>query len=350
MKNDTATIRSSWRNFKVPDKQTYEKDNKEVLLERPAHLERNNSSNNSNIKPINPSVSKVENKRTKGAIMPPSASKFHHNQKLIDTKFKKQSKSQSFDSNILYGDGSSSDWQIMEEILSNKDQKLMGNFMNHIDMARNLNPSKGRKIQIDYSGNRKLSADFCRIISKIAEDNSGNIIDGNDRWDMDKLIYRAVDNRNILKCKSSRELESVILLLDSSPSCESYAKLYSSLASISSNYGDIDMYNAPNARITHRYDARKKEFLKCMNLDDLKMNAHRWAYFKNRVILFFGDCDGIRVVLENTFRNKVYWFATDSEERMNYDIKNYAYNKDKLTIFPNITNAKNFIKAMKMIK
>lgn len=343
MKNDTI-INNSWRNFNSPEDVNAKIGVRTSLSNSPSA----SSNSNGNMKPIKLSVS---SERMKGANMPPSASKFHNNQKLIDTKFKQQSKSMSLEQKAMYQNASNDEWQKMEEILERKDISRIQRFMGDVDMARNLNPSRGRKFKIDKTGTRRMSSDFARIVSKIAEDNSGNIIDGNDNWDMDKLVYRAVDNRSILNCKSSRELESILLMLDSSPSCESYAKLYSELASVATLYDDVDMYNAPNARITHRYDSKKREFTKCMSLNDLKNDAPRWAYFKNRVVMFFGDFDGNQVVLENTFRNKVYWFCTEGNNDIQYELRHSrGYNKDNLTIFPCIRNSKDFIKAMKKIR
>jgi len=88
-----------------------------------------------------------------------------------------------------------------------------------------------------------------------------------------------------------------------------------------------------------------------MSLNDLKNDAPRWAYFKNRVVMFFGDFDGIQVVLENTFRNKVYWFCTESKEDIEYELRHSrGCDKANLIVFPRIRNAKDFIKAMKKIR
>ena len=347
MKKDTIKINSSWRDFSVKNNTL---KNKDVGI---SSRKDSQSMNNDISKPIKLNDSS-EVKRIKGAATPPSASKFQHNQKLIVEKFKKQStKNMSKVQNIMYMENYNySDLEILTEELSEQDEIKLGKFHQAIDMARELNPnpSKGGKFKLDLAGDRRLSGDFARIISKIAEDNSGTIVDGNDFWDMNKLISRVVDNRSIINCKSSRELESIIIILDSSPSCKSYARLYSELASISATYNDIEMYNAPNARITHRYDTRKKDFVKFMNLDDLKNDAPSWSYFKNRVIMFFGDDDGTKIVLNNTFKNKVYWFHTQKESTIKYSLDRYKYNNANLKIFPYVINKQNFIKAMKMIK
>ena len=341
MKNDT-TINSSWRNFNTPEEKEHQ-----GLYQR---LRINDSSNSeSKVKPIKLSGS-FGQKRTKGAMMPPSASKFHHNQKLIDTKFKQQSTVKSLEQKAMYNEATSHEWRALEESLSRGELDRLSGFTGDVEMARNLKPATAHKFDLDISGTRRMSVDFARIVSKIAEDNSGSIIDGGDFWDVNKLIARVIDNRNILHCKSSRELESVVLILDSSPSCSQYAKLYSELAVTASNFDDVDMYNAPNARITHRYDRKQKDFTVCMSFDDIINDAHKWKYFKNRVIMFFGDSDGINTVLMNTFSNKVYWFCTESESYIKDELDCHDYNSANLTIFPKVRNAKGFIDAMKIIR
>ena len=342
MKNDT-TINSSWRNFNSPEE-------KEHLSDVKYSLRMNDSSNSkSKMNPVKLSGS-FGQKRTKGAMMPPSASKFHHNQKLIDTKFKQQSNVKSLEQKVMYNKATSHEWRALEESLSRGELNKLSGFTGDVEMARNLKPATAHKFDLDISGTRRMSVDFARIVSKIAEDNSGSIIDGGDFWDVNKLIARVIDNRNILHCKSSRELESVVLLLDSSPSCSQYAKLYSELAVTASNFDDVDMYNAPNARITHRYNKKQKDFTVCMSFDDIINDAHKWKYFKNRVIMFFGDFDGINVVLKNTYNNKVYWFCTESEDYIEDELGCHDYNSANLTVFPRVVNAKGFINAMKIIR
>jgi len=343
LKND-ITINNSWRNFKSPDEREQPNPNVKYSLRI-----NDNSDSNSDTKPVKLSGSFVH-KRTKGAILPPSASKFHHNQNLIDTKFKQQSTVNSLEQKAMYNEASSSEWRALEKSLTNKELNKLSDFTGDVDMSRNLKPATTHKFDLDIRGTRRMSIDFARIISKIAEDNSGSIIEGSDFWDVNKLISRVIDNRNILHCKSSRELESVVLILDSSPSCESYAQLYSELAVTASNFDDVDMYNAPNARITHRYDKKQKDFTVCMSFDDIINDAHRWKYFKNRVIMFFGDFDGTRVVLDNTYNNKVYWFCTESEDYIEDELNCRNYNSANLTVFPNVRNAKGFINAMKIIR
>lgn len=347
MKKDTK-INNWWRNFGSPTNDTKNK------YPDPPDDVRDNAYESKYSKPIKLKGNLVPSRyRIRGAVTPPNALKFHHNQKLIDSKFTKQSNACTSKQKALYSNELSyKDEEAMRKILSDKEIDSMWSFRSSVDMAKNLNPARAQKFDLDISGNRRMSTDFARIISKIAEDNSGNIVDGHEMWDINKLMYRRIDNRSIVNCKSKRELESIVLLLDSSPSCSRFALLYSELAVMASKFDDVDMYNAPNARITHRYDSKKNEFLMCMNMDDVLNKAHEWKYFKNRVIVFFGDFDGIRVVLNNTDKNKVYWFCTESNRKINYELSHFSksFKAHNLTIFENITNRQNFIKAMKKMK
>ena len=338
MKKDTTKINSLWRDFDSPDEPKL--SNMEVLPNRVSDGES-----------ITIKLSgKYVQKSTQGVAVPPSASKFLNNQKMIDAKFNKQSSVKTLEQKGLYKHPDYKEWAALEKSLTVKELNIMCSFRDDVDMARNLNPARAQKFDLDITGNRRMATDFARIISKIAEDNSGQLVDGNDLWDMNKLIYRCIDNRNIIDCKSSRELESVVLILDSSPSCSRFAKLYSELAVVATKFSDVDMYNAPNARITHRYNSKKREFVVCMTLEDILNGVHKWKYFKNRVIMFFGDFDGIRVVLDNTFNNKVYYFCTEPKDAIMYELSHKNYNANNLTIFERVTNAKGFIKAMKKMK
>ena len=236
MKNDTA-INSSWRKFKTSA-------DEKLDFRTPLRVKMSSKiESDGEVKSVKLSGSWVnKQKRTKGVAIPPSASKFHHNQKLIDTKFNQQTELNSLTKKVLYQKNTEGDeWEELEKSLTSEDLEIVGRFTGDINMARNLNPATARKFDLDITGTRRMSVDFARIISKIAEDNSGNIIDGSDFWDMNKLINRTIDKRSIFNCKSSRELESIVLLLDSSPSCEQEAQLYTELASVAASFDDFDM-------------------------------------------------------------------------------------------------------------
>ena len=183
MKNDT-TINSSWRNFKSPEEK--ERPNPNVKYS----LRMNNSSDsNSDTKPVKLSERFVH-KRTKGAILPPSASKFQHNQSLIETKFKQQSTVNSLEQKAMYNEATSSEWRALEKSLTSNELDKLSGFTGDVEMSRNLKPATTHKFDLDINGTRRMSIDFARIVSKIAEDN-GRIC-----W---RRRYKLYDKREFAK-------------------------------------------------------------------------------------------------------------------------------------------------------
>ena len=59
----------------------------------------------------------------------------------------------------------------------------------------------------------------------------------------------------------------------------------------------------------------------------------------------------MHVVLDNTDKNKVYWFCTQSNSEISKELSyNRNFKAHNLTIFEKVTNRQNFIKAMKKMK
>ena len=122
----------------------------------------------------------------------------------------------------------------------------------------------------------------------------------------------------------SREKHNIIIILDSSPSCSRYANFYGKIASQCVQYGDVELYDGPNARLVHIYKPREKSFVTFLTAEDIFNNVHEWSLFKNRTIIFFGDSDGLYTVLKNTVHNKVYYFYTHDEDSFQYDLKDHV--------------------------
>lgn len=350
MKERTTRIKGKWRNFKTPQ------DGLEGLRNAPTHtivVEATPSANPFNLKgkAINAAL---------GKYTFPGAAKYHNNQNNVIQKFTKQT-GEAFKGAVsnLYGGGFSNerDRRLFYESLTSRQEHAFDDFSGDIEMSNiNLSPAVAGEFSLDLKGDRRIATQFARIISKIAEDYSGPLVEGNSVWDMNKLIYRKIDNRNIVHCKGDKEKQSVVLILDSSPSCSRYVDFYSEMAVIASKFDDIDMYDAPNARLVHRWNSSRNKFERFLTLDDVCNDIHKWKLFKNRVILFFGDFDGYNIVLKNSPNNRIFYFGTEDTEEFknnaNYFVANQGINcnLNNITYFPQVRGRKAFIKAMKTIR
>ena len=224
-----------------------------------------------------------------------------------------------------------------------------------VDIANDMNDVVSRR------GNRfrRLGNSVNVMISKFAEDQCGNdIFPGNEFWDEDALLNRVMTKVPIHICRKDRELEKVVLILDTSPSCSEQALLYANIARAVVGQGLVEMYDAPNAYITRKFCPVKKKFVEFMDRDSLlKENIAKWKIFHNRHIIFFGDTDGWRIVYESMQNNKVHWFMNlpgDQWEDYISGSKNYALERlpkqVRQRIYTNIYNTGDFIDAIKRLK
>ncbi len=151
---------------------------------------------------------------------------------------------------------------------------------------------------------RNLSTRFARMISKVAEDSADLPSEGDEEWDLNELIRRRFTGRLLSQCRMTREKRKVAVVLDTSPSCEHQARLFGSIARIAEELGDCELYDAPNFYITARQLADAWERLP---------EAQREWDFRGRVVLAFGDFDGIeRICQASRVRgNRIYWFCCE---------------------------------------
>ena len=179
------------------------------------------------------------------------------------------------------------------------------------------------------SKDKRLQSMFARLISKYAEDYAGEATIGEDEWDIDELMLRSITKRNIYNCKQSRDKIDIALVLDSSPSCHKECNLFHTLASLSNRIGNVDIYLAPNARLSHIFNNKTMSYDKLFdNANDViaVQGHHMHNYFNNRTIFFFGDNDGRRIIHKCSVNNKVFWFNRDHDiHDISKDFKGTAY-------------------------
>ena len=174
------------------------------------------------------------------------------------------------------------------------------------------------------------------MVSKLAEERSGDVIIGEDEWDLQELMMRSITKRNIYSCMQSRERENIVMVLDSSPSCQSTSELYAKIAMLSVKIGCLDIYLAPNAYVTHKmnnksykyepiFDSSKDSSFIVCGMDELH------NFFKNRVILYFGDWDGEYMIAKASQTNEIHWFNKEYTHRTSYKFIDFI--KEQQLIF-----------------
>jgi len=151
---------------------------------------------------------------------------------------------------------------------------------------------------------RNLATRFARMITKVAEDSADLPSQGDEEWDMPELLKRRFTGRLVYQCRMTREKRKVAIVLDTSPSCEHQARLFASVARIAEELGDCELYEAPNFAIVARKTGNEWE--------QLESTEEEWA-FKGRVVLAFGDFDGIERICEaSAIRgNRIFWFCCE---------------------------------------
>ena len=196
---------------------------------------------------------------------------------------------------------------------------------------------------IKHVKKKRLNNAIANVFAKIAEDLTGEPVPGEDEWYMEDLLYRSCTRKPINKCKVDYERERLVLVLDNSPSCRRQATFFSSIATAALKLNDVEIYAAPNARMaawmnpkTSRYEDLPLEdtcdyITHHAGLYSMEYALGHWLRWKSRVVVFFGDADGIEVLC-NASRHvrKLYWFncldpSYDLDDEV-YDVELYLHN------------------------
>lgn len=184
-----------------------------------------------------------------------------------------------------------------QEIEEARDAEERGKGARNPHRAPRAFPLEGRYM-------RGLAARFARVVAKLAEDNADLPQEGDEEWDLNALVRRRFTGRLPHHCRMSREKRKVVVVLDTSPSCAHQARLFGALAQIAEELGDCEMFDAPNFSLTSLWRTGAWE--------DLPAEEREWQ-FRNRVVLAFGDFDGIEHICAASQRrgNRIYWFCCE---------------------------------------
>ena len=213
----------------------------------------------------------------------------------------------------------------IEHALNNYDNNIRwsGQFDKKCKFSRNDKRTESVFAVAKESKDKRLANTLAIMVSKLAEERSGDVIVGEDEWDLQELMMRSITKRNIYSCMQSRERENIVLVLDSSPSCQSTSELYAKIAMLSVKIGCLDIYLAPNAYVTHKMNNKSYKYEPIFNLDKDESfivcgldELHK--FFKNRVILYFGDWDGEDIISKASKTNEIHWFNKEYTYRTSY--------------------------------
>ena len=226
----------------------------------------------------------------------------------------------------------------IEHALDNYDNNIRwsNNFDSKCKFSKNDKRTKSVFAVAKESKDKRLANTLSIMVSKLAEERSGDVIIGEDEWDLQELMMRSITKRNIYSCMQSRERENIVMVLDSSPSCQSTSELYAKIAMLSVKIGCLDIYLAPNAYVTHKmnnksykyepiFDSSKDSSFIVCGMDELH------NFFKNRVILYFGDWDGEYMIAKASQTNEIHWFNKEYTHRTSYKFIDFI--KEQQLIF-----------------
>lgn len=337
MKKLTTPLKTSWRNFVTSDTKSASSTS-ECNSHDANSTETQSMDNNESFK-VNPNRFDNQASSSGGFKSPPGLSNSSPQALKAFEKFKSKQKIHSDEIEDLYDAGSTKDI----------DNDIIDDFKTAVHYSRiNLKPARSNGLDLKSLKNRRLGVELSRIISKIAEDYSGANTEGDDFWDGNRLATRKISKESILKCKMSKEKQNVIIMLDSSPSCDQQARFYSVIAAEASKFGDVELYDAPNARIVHKYNTKTGSFEKFLTKQDVMNNVHEWSLINNRTIIFFGDNDGVHILGNNSNNNKIYYISTEAEYRVRKYLPKHLYKN--VMVLPNVRTIKDFMKVCKKLR
>lgn len=286
-----------------------------------------------------------------------------------DRDFEELEEDDELDLDDVEEDTSTSEVDVVKEIvdeynLSSKYEDENIEFSDYINTNR---AQEAFKIH-DYHDN-VISEHVTIVLNKIATGSPEKDDDGMDFYDIDDLVGRTVDKRHINNCKYSNKKKRIKFIVDSSPSCEYYANLYSKLCMGALENGNVDIFKAPNGEIEtivtgdrhnitetpislltegdiNPYMTRKKHYKDVSSMGFSSYDKNYTWNFENEIIIFFGDSDGQQIVLNSSIYNKVYWFYASRESDSSRDLKKMLHGQKLYQC----TSAEQFLTNVKHVR
>ena len=214
----------------------------------------------------------------------------------------------------------------LKDMTKRSQEKKIAQFEDHVKWSEGVQRDLTHKTNqnrvvsmlntVEITKNKRLASSLAIMISKLAEDMIGEPVIGDDEWDFDELLNRSFTKRNINHCKQSREMDKIVISLDTSPSCRHLSKFYTTIAHLSCKLGLVDIYASPNGFVTHMFNSRTMKYEPIFDIekdqDYIKAGLQTLdKFFHNRAIIHFSDCDGYEYIIDSSANNTMHWFSCD---------------------------------------
>jgi len=168
---------------------------------------------------------------------------------------------------------------------------------------------------------RTLQNRLAQLVDLLAEDLVGPRLPGDAYYDPEALLLRKIDRRPLYKCRYDRARETLLFLIDTSASCESYSAFFQRVAYVGLRLRSVELWEAPNGEIVGfwRWDPHNQEPV-------FHEQVHETWPWRGRVIVFLGDYDGADKLIAASHHNQVWWLC--NEERIQ-DLAEHPFHSER---------------------
>lgn len=189
------------------------------------------------------------------------------------------------------------------------------------------------------------------MLSKLAEDSTGFDYEGDEFWDIDRLMQRRYTKAQLKHCKLDKDKETVAFLIDTSPSCEKMSRIYSKLVSAVVKRGDVTLIKAPNASLQYYYDRKTGDWVRYnFKHDSEDEEVSNWqTVLAGRKVIFFGDSDGDGIVSKSSRFCSIHHFFGEFYETLEDFMTFWTFNSYRGKIY-RCNDVGDFLQAISKIK
>ncbi len=172
-----------------------------------------------------------------------------------------------------------------------------------------------------YVALHTLQNRLAQLVDLLAEDLVGPRLPGEAYYDPEALLLRKIDRRPLHRCRYDRARETLLFLIDTSSSCESYSTFFQRVAYGVLRLRSAELWEAPNGEIVGfwRWDPHNQEPI-------FHEQAHKAWPWRGRVIVFLGDYDGADQLIVASRHNQVWWLCNEERHK---DLAEHPFYSDR---------------------